>query len=54
MRLREVSTGIVVSVDDARGAAMVGHHWEPVEKPVLSDHKADEPAPKRPVRKSRK
>lgn len=54
MRLRELSTGIVVSVDDARGAAMVGHHWELADKPAQSDHKDAEskPAPRR-TRKTR-
>lgn len=53
MRLREVSTGIVVSVDDARGADMVGPHWEPADKPAQPDHKGDESPAKRSPRKPR-
>jgi hypothetical protein len=53
MRLREVSTGIVVSVDDARGAAMVGPHWEPANKSAQPDHKETDSAP-RAKRTSRK
>lgn len=54
MRLRELSTGVVVSVDDARGAAMVGRHWEPVDKPAQPDHNDDEAGDKPAPRRTRK
>lgn len=54
MRLRELSTGIVVSVDDARGAAMVGRHWEPADKPAQPDHKDAEGESKPAARRTRK
>ena len=54
MRLRELSTGIVVSVDDARGAAMVGRHWEPADKPALPDHNDAEAGSKPVARRPRK
>lgn len=54
MRLRELSTGVVVSVDDARGAAMVGHHWELADKPSEPDHNEPEPDLKPAVRRTRK
>lgn len=33
MRLRDFATGVVVNVDDARGEAMVGSHWELADQP---------------------
>jgi len=55
MRLREVETGVIVSVDDARGDAMVGPHWEPADKPARPDQNETDSAPraKRTPRKSR-
>ena len=54
MRLRELATGIVVSVDDARGAAMVGHHWELADKPAQPDRNDADPPPAPVVRRPRK
>jgi len=46
MRLRDVATGVVVNVDDARGAEMVGSHWELADRP--------EPAKETPAETPRK
>jgi len=46
MRLRDTATGVIVSVDDVRGAAMVGQHWEPVDAPA-DQKESHEEAPKR-------
>lgn len=42
MRLRDVSTGVVVSVDDARGAEMIGQHWELADAPADQKESAGE------------
>jgi hypothetical protein len=46
MRLRDVATGVIVNVDDARGAEMVGSHWELADQP--------EPAKETPAETPRK
>ena len=49
MRLRDVATGVVVNVDDARGAEMVGSHWELVDQPepAKEAEPSEAPAPSR-------
>jgi len=53
MRLRDVATGVIVNVDDARGAEMVGSHWELADQPEPAEEDSDRsPAPrKRTARK---
>lgn len=56
MRLREITSGVVVHVDDARGAAMVGAKWEVADKPPAPAKKTEaagkKPAPRRRTKKA--
>lgn len=49
-RLRNVESRVVVNVDDATAARLVGR-WVPADQPLDEADKTDKPAPARRTRK---